>query len=104
MASMAHISVLVLDLTFGEVYDEPQRAQPGLRPEPRICLTMKSMKDMKKAVAEFRSSYTTMLAEVTVEPLRRPASPFGRRPNLFMLFMVSCLFFICTNHRIGNGL
>ena len=35
MACMAHISVLIVDLTFGEVYDAPQRAQPGLRPEPR---------------------------------------------------------------------
>ena len=30
---MAHMSMLVVDLTFGEVYDEPQRAPPGLRAE-----------------------------------------------------------------------
>ena len=38
MACMAHMSVLVVDLTFGEVYDAPQRAprsQPGLRPKPK---------------------------------------------------------------------
>ncbi len=35
MACMAHISVLIVDLTFGEVYDAPQRAQAGLRPEPK---------------------------------------------------------------------
>ena len=66
----------------------PQRAQPGLRPEPRICLTMKSMKDMKKAVAEFRTSYIALLDEVTVLPLVSLTSPFGRRPNLFMFFML----------------
>ena len=33
-----------------------QGTQPGLRPEPRIRLNMKSMKDMKKAIAEFRAS------------------------------------------------
>ena len=33
MACMAHISALIVDLTSGEVYDAPQRAQPGLRPE-----------------------------------------------------------------------
>ena len=31
---------------------------------------MKSMKDMKRAVAEFRASYITILAEVTVQPFR----------------------------------
>ena len=59
------------------------------------------MKDMKKAIAEFRASYTTMLAEVTVQPIRLASSPFGRRPKLFMifkLFMENYLFFICTNH------
>ena len=59
------------------------------------------MKDMKKAIAEFKASYTTMLAEVTVQPIGVATSPFGRRPNLFMsfvLFMVNYLFFICTNH------
>ena len=60
---------------------------------------MKSMKDMKKAIAEFTVSYTTMLAEVTVQPFRlAPPSPFGRRPNLFMFFMVNYLFFVCTDH------
>ena len=56
---------------------------------------MKSLKDMKKAVAEFRTSYITMLTEVTVQPIRLASSPFGRRPNLFMsftLFMVNYLF------------
>ena len=56
---------------------------------------------MKKAVAGFRIPYTTMLAEVTVQPFGIASSPFGRRPNLFMvfmLFMVNCLFFVCTNH------
>ena len=33
------------------------------------------MKGMKKAVAEFRSSYITMLAEVTVESLRLARLP-----------------------------
>ncbi len=31
---------------------------------------MKSMKDMKKAVAEFRTPYIALLAEVTVQPSR----------------------------------
>ena len=43
---------------------------------------------MKKAIAEFRASYTTILAEVTVQPIRLAACPFGRRPNLFMFFML----------------
>ena len=37
MACNARLSALVVDLTFGEVYDAPQsapRSQPGLRPEP----------------------------------------------------------------------
>ena len=62
---------------------------------------MKSMKDMKKAIAEFRASYTITLAEINVQPIRLATSPFGRRPKLFMvfkLFMVNDLFFICTNH------
>ena len=61
---------------------------------------MKSMKDMKKAIAEFAASHTSMLAEVTIRPIRLATSPFGRRPKLFMffkLFMVDYLFFICTN-------
>ncbi len=67
---------------------------------------MKSMKDMKKAIAEFRASYTTMLAEVTVQPIRLATSAFGRRPKLFMffmLFMVIYLFFVCLYYAIGNG-
>ena len=62
---------------------------------------MKSMKDMKKAIAEFTVSYTTTLAEVAIQPIRLATSPFGRRPNLFMffrLFMVNYLFFVCTDH------
>ena len=62
---------------------------------------MKSMKDMKKAIADFRASYITVLAEVTVQPILLDTSPFGRRPNLFMffmLFMVNYLFLVCTNH------
>ena len=38
MSCMAHINGLIVDLTFGEVYDAPQRtprSQPGLRPEPK---------------------------------------------------------------------
>ena len=62
--------VVVLDLTYGEICDIPQRAQPDLRPEPGMYLTMKSMKDMKKAVAEIGASYITMSAEVTVQPFR----------------------------------
>ena len=50
---------------------------------------MKSMRDMKKAIAVFRTSSITMLAEVTVQPIRLASSPFGRRPNLFMFFMLS---------------
>ncbi len=55
---------------------------------------------MKKAIAEFRASDTTMLAEVTVQPIRLATSPFGLRPKPFMFFtlMVNNLFFICTNH------
>ena len=75
MARVGHASVLILDLTFGEVYVAPQRALPGLRPEPGKCLTMKSMKDMKKAIADFRASYTPVLAEVTVQPIRLATSP-----------------------------
>jgi len=72
------MSVLVVDLTFGEVYDAPLRAptsQAGLRPEPRKSFTMKSMKDMKKAVAGFGTSYIPMLAEVTVQPFRLAPLP-----------------------------
>ena len=84
-----------------------QKAQPGRRPEKRICLTMKSTKDMKKAIAEFRASGATILAEVHVQPIRLATFPFGRRPKLFMifkLFMVNYLFFICMNHWSGHGL
>ena len=35
-----------------------------------MCLTMKGMKDMKKAVAEFRASYIITLPEVAVQPFR----------------------------------
>jgi len=62
---------------------------------------MKIMKDMKKVIADFRASYTPVLAEVTEGPIRLATSPFGRRPNLFMffrLFMVNYLFFVRTNH------
>ena len=48
MTRMAHISVLVVDLTFGEVYDAPQRAaraQPGLRPEPNTCSSRRDPRD-----------------------------------------------------------
>lgn len=58
---------------------------------------MKSMKGMKKAVAESRTSYITMLAEVTIQPICLATPPFGRRPNLFMVFMffmVNYLVFI----------
>ena len=58
---------------------------------------MKSMKGMKKAVAESKTSYITMLAEVTIQPICLATPPFGRRPNLFMvflLFMVNYLGFI----------
>ena len=61
---------------------------------------MKSMKDMKKAIAEFRASFTMMLTEVHVQPLRLATSSFGRRPKRFMsfmLFMVNDLLFICTD-------
>ena len=78
MACMAHRNVLVVDLTLGEVYDAPLRtptSQAGLRPEPRKSFTMKSMKDMKKAVAGFRTSTIPMLAEVTVQPFRLAPLP-----------------------------
>ncbi len=51
MACMAHISVLIVDLTFGEVYDAPQRAQssqPGLRPEPTKVLTTEKTESTEK--------------------------------------------------------
>ena len=103
MASMAHISVLVLDLTFGEVYDEPQRAQPGLRPEPRICLTMKSMKDMKKAVAEFRTSCMTMLAEVTGQPIRLVHLPvWPKAKSLHVLHALHGELSVCNLHQPLN--
>ena len=38
MACMAYRSVMVVNLTFGEVYDTPLRApksRPGFRPEPK---------------------------------------------------------------------
>ena len=69
MAWMALMSLLSVGLTIGKVYDAQQRtANPelGLRLEPGVCSTMESMKDMKKAMAVFRISYITMLAEVTV--------------------------------------
>jgi len=59
---------------------------------------MKSMKDMKKAVAEFRTSYIALLDEVTVLPLVSLTSPFGRRPNLFILQSFISLFFVHVFH------
>ena len=68
-----HQHKFILDLTVGEVYD-PHQTTPSytdrLWPEPRVCLTMKSMKKMKKAVAEFRSSFVYMLADVALQPFR----------------------------------
>ena len=75
--------------------------RPALGRNQRIYLTMKSTKDMKKAVAGFRTSYIIVLAEVYVQPVGLATSLFGRRPNLFrffMLFTVNYLFFVCTNH------
>ena len=48
MACMAHGSVLVVDLTFGEAYDAPQRAQPSQRPEPRKIWTTENTEGTEK--------------------------------------------------------
>ena len=54
----ANKRVLVVDLTFCEVYDAPQRtprSQPGLRPEPKKDLPQRKLraqrKEKRKAVA-----------------------------------------------------
>ena len=51
MACMARMSLLVVDLTFGEVYHVPQRAlrsQPGLRPAPKKDLNHRGSQRKKK--------------------------------------------------------
>jgi len=62
--------MVVLVLTYGEMYCTPQRVQPGLRPEQKWDLTMKSMKGHEEAVAEFRSIYIRVLVETTIQPFQ----------------------------------
>jgi len=64
---------------------------------------MKSMKDMKKAIAEFRALFTTMLAQVTVRAIRLATSPFSRRPKLFMFFMLFMVNYLLSIDVTGKN-
>ena len=79
---MAHISALIVDLTFGEEYDAPQRAQssqPGLRPEPTNVFTTEKTESTEKRKEERSGDSLSVTSVFSVVKYRTYAEGIGWR-------------------------